>query len=150
MSDQETPASLDQACQRFSRFLRENGYPEQILWVENPDVICHQWQLWVRARTAQTMRGRACQKYEEGIRNGLGVWLQAFSELPGTTIAAVILPKDEDAAQRCLMPRSGLKLTVAAKKFSARRVTNRLTWLILSLRYGAASRSFWDDYLGCS
>jgi hypothetical protein len=150
MSAQETPASLNEAGQRFSRFLRENGYPEQVLWVEHGDIVWHRRQLWVRMRPIQTAQERACQRFADGIRNGLGVSLYAFSELAGTAIAAVILPKDKDAAQRNLMPRDGLKLSVATKKLSARRVKNRLTWLILSACHTAASRSFWDDYLGCS
>jgi hypothetical protein len=149
MSSPETPASLDEACQRFSRFLRENGYPEQILWVEHPDVVLSHRRLFVRARPTKTVWEHARQKYEEGIKNGHGVLLHAFSELGEAAIAAVILPQDDDAAQRHLIPKGDLKLSVATNKFGARRVTNRLIWLILSLRHRTASRSFWDDYLEC-
>lgn len=145
----EIPNSLNEASQRFSRFLRENGYPEQVAWVEQTDLVWDRHQLCacVRKRPTQIAWDRACQRYAEGIRNGLGVELHAFSEVAGTAIAAVIVPKDEDAAQRRLMPRSGLKLSAATRKLTARRVTNSLTWLVLSLFHRADSRSFWDDYL---
>jgi hypothetical protein len=81
------------------------------------------------------------------MKNDLGVTLYAFSELPGTAIAAVILPKEEDAAQRHLIPRGGLKLSAATQKLRVRRITNRVTWFILSMRYKASSRLFWDQYL---
>ncbi|HTW58337.1 MAG TPA: hypothetical protein VMD99_09410 [Terriglobales bacterium] len=150
MTGQETPQSLNEACQRFSRFLRENGYPEQVLWVEDTDVVWHRRKLWVRALPEQTAQGRACRKYEEGVRNGRGVKLYAFSELGKTAIAAVILPKDEDARQRAQMPRGGLMLSAAIKKLSAHRVTNRVTWLILSGLHRTDSPSFWESYLGLS
>jgi hypothetical protein len=149
MSSHETPA-FPEACQRFSRFVRENGYPEQVLWVEQADVVWWRQQLLVRVRPVQTGRDRACQRYEEGIRNGSGVLLHAFSEIEGTAIAAVILPRDEDVAQRHLMPQSGLKLSVATTKLSARHITNRLTWWILTLRRRTSSRLFWDGYLELS
>lgn len=81
MSAQETPASLNEAGQPFSRFLRENGYPEQVLWVEHGDIVWHRRQLWVRMRPIQTAQERACQRYADGIRNGLGVTLYAFRSL---------------------------------------------------------------------
>lgn len=146
MIDQDTPRSLDEAHRRFSRFLRENNYPEQILWVGREDVVWSQSQLWVRSRSTPDTWDRACKKYAVGMRNDLGVALYAFSELPGTAVAAVIPPKDEDAAQRHLMPRGGLKLSAATLKLRVRRITNRVLWFILSMQR-ASSRSFWDQYL---
>jgi hypothetical protein len=150
MSSQDAPASFNDACQRFSRFLRENGYPERLTWVEHADVVWHRRQLWVRARPLQTVLDRASQRYEEGARNGHGVKLHAFSELGQTAIAAIILPKDDDEAERALMPRGCLKFSAATKKLTARLVTNHLTWLILSVLHRADSRSFWGSYLDLS
>lgn len=152
MISEENAESLTEVSQRFSKFLRENGYPEQVVWVEPTDVLWdrHQLCVCVRERPAQIAWDHARRRYANGIRNGLGVELRAFSEIRGTAIATVICPKDDDAAQRHLMPRRGLKLSAATKKLSARRVTNGLTWLILSLRHRADSRLFWDDYLGRS
>jgi hypothetical protein len=150
MRGQQTPASWDEVSQRFSGFLRENGYPEQVLWVEDTDVVWHRGQLWVRTRPKQEGCDRACQRYEEGIRNRHGVLLRAFSELGEAVVAVVVLPKDEDAAQRHLIPRGGIKLSAATNKLNVRRVSNRLTWLILSVCHRTASRLFRDDYLKCS
>ena len=149
MTREETPNSLSEVTQRFSKFLRENGYPEQVVWVEQTDLVWDQHQLCicVRERPTQIALDHAGKKYAAGIRNVLGVSLYAFSEVAGTAVAAVILPKDEDTAQRHLMPRGGLKLSAATQKLRARRITNSLTWLILSMRYKASSRLFWDQYL---
>jgi hypothetical protein len=149
MNNPEMPASLDEACHRFSQFLRENDYPEQILWVEQSDVVWSQRHLSVRARSAQTVRERACQRYEEGIKNGRGVSLHAFSELGENAVAVVIVPRDDEVGHRHLIPTGGLKLSVATKKLEARRIANRLIWLILSWRHRTTSRSFRNDYLGC-
>ena len=103
----------------------------------------------VRLPPTQTAWNHACQRYLEGIRNGFGFALYAFSELAGTAVAAVILPKDDAEAQRSLMPLGGVKLSAATKRLPAREVAGRLTWLILSLRYRAWSRWFRVAYLTC-
>jgi hypothetical protein len=149
MNNPEMPASLDEAYRRFSQFLRESGYPEQILWVEQSDVVWSQRHLCVRARSAQTVREHACQRYAEGLKNGHGVSLHAFSELGENAVAVVIVPRDDEAAHRHLIPTGGLKLSTATKKLEARRITNRLIWLMLSWRHRTTSRSFRNEYLGC-
>jgi hypothetical protein len=150
MSDNEAPKSFNEACQRFSRFLQENGYPEQILWVGPSDVVWHRRLPRVHVRPTPTRWESARQRYATGLSGGFGVSLFAFSELDGTSIAAVILPTDDDAAQRSLIPPRGLKLSAATKKLGARRVANRMTWLIQSVLHRRASRLFGDEYLGCS
>jgi hypothetical protein len=35
----EAPESWNEACQRFPRFLSENGSPQQVLWVEGTDLV---------------------------------------------------------------------------------------------------------------
>ena len=152
MISEQTPPSFDEASRRFSKFLRQNGSPEQVAWVEQADVLwdTHRLCVCVRSRSPQVARDQAYQRYAAGIRNGVGVELHAFAELPERSVAAIILPKDDDAAQRHLIAPGGLKLCLATKKLPARSITNRLTWLILSVRHRTASQSFWDAYLECS
>ena len=149
-SSNEVPETFDEACQRFSKFLGENRYSEQVIWVDQTDVVWDGHQVWVRVRSVQTVLEQARKKYEGGAISGFGVALFAFSDLAGSTIATLILPEDEDQAQRFLMPRPGLKLSARVEKFPARVVANPLTWLILSMRHRKFSRSFRADSLGCS
>jgi hypothetical protein len=138
-SSNEVPETFDEACQRFSKFLGENRYSEQVIWVDQTDVVWDGHQVWVRVRSVQTVLEQARKKYEGGAISGFGVALFAFSDLAGSTIATLILPEDEDQAQRFLMPRPGVKLSARVEKFPARVVANPLTWLHL---VNAASEVF--------
>jgi hypothetical protein len=150
MSHNASAESFDEACQRFSQFLGKNDYPEHLCWVEPQDAVWARSQLWVNGRSEKTAWRRASRQYADGIRTGLGVSLYAFAEFAGTTIATILVPQNEDAAQRCLMPRNSLKLSAAVKKLSARRVSNHLSWMILSMLYRTSTRSFWASYFDCS
>jgi hypothetical protein len=142
--------TFDEACQHFSKFLGENHCSEHILWVDQTDVVWDRHQVWILVRPIQTAIERARKKYEAGAGSGFGVALLAFSDLAGYTVETIILPKDDDEAQRFLMPRGGLKLSARLKKFPARAVANPLIWLILSTWHRKFSRSFRVDSLGCS
>jgi hypothetical protein len=148
MTDQELPASLETATHRFSHFLEQNGYPRQVLWVEQGDVVWDRCQVWVRPDSSQIAFDHARERYADGIRGGLGVCFHAFSELAGTTVATILVPKDHDEAQRALIPLGGLKLNAATNKLSARHVAARVTWLILSMRHRKSSRLFWTGHFG--
>lgn len=150
MSNREQPELLDEAAERFSKFLRGNGYSERVLWVEKADLLWDRQQLWIRQRTSETAWNSARQRYAEGISRGFGVWLYAFSEAAGNSIAVVLKPESEDASQRLLMPRWGLKLSAAIKKLPAHLVDARLQWLLLSLHHRTASQSFRANYFDCS
>lgn len=74
MTGEALPDSLDTACHRFSKFLRDNGYPEQILFVEREDVVWDGLKCWIH-ESSNAAQERARARYSEGIRRGFGVAL---------------------------------------------------------------------------
>ena len=149
MSDERAPQSFDDACLRFSAFLRQNRLPGQIAWVEESDLVWDKHRLWIRIHPGETAWANVRQQYADGLKCGLGVSLHAFAAFPEATIAAVTFPRDEDAAQRNLMQRDGLKLSARVEIFPASPVISSLQWWFLSLRHHNSSRLFWTN-LECS
>jgi hypothetical protein len=139
------PISLTEASEEFCRFLRDNSYPEQVLWVREADVLWDQRQLWVRPSRGAWDSAR--NKYTDGIKNGLGITLYAFSSMEGVTIATIFVPEDKDVAQRLQMPLNGLKLSAAANRLPAQPVSSSTRWLFLSARHRKSSRVFRANYL---
>jgi hypothetical protein len=150
MIGDSVPPSLREASERFSTFLRENDYSERVFWVDVDDVVWDGRILSVREHPNESMWDRACRRYSDGIKNGFGIALYAFSQTDGSTIAAIIWPKNHDEAQRHLVPVGGIKLSAATRKLHARFIRNRFGWLILLVRHRTFSRSFWNDYLSYS
>jgi hypothetical protein len=150
MNGELAPPHLRESSERFSAFLRQNGYSEDVVWVDEEDVVWDGRVLSIRAHQDDFMWDRACHRYAEAIRGGFGVALSAFSQADGTTIAAIVWPLNDEQAQCHLFPAGGIKLSVATTKLRARFVRNRFSWGFLSTRYRAASRSFKAEYLRCS
>jgi hypothetical protein len=150
MSSELAPESFDDAASRFSIFVGENGLPERIVWAQESDLVLDNHGFWLRERPPQAAWMRAREQYANGIRCGFGVLLHGFTTLPDATVAAVVFPRDGDVAQRHLMPRSGLKLSVLAKMRPSRLVRGSVRWWILSIRYRRQSRQFWNDWLELS
>jgi hypothetical protein len=147
MTFPKAPESFDEARKRFSEFLGENGYPENVLWVDCTSLVWDKRKLWVRDDPATLRRAR--QRYENGIRAGLGVFLEAVAIAGSTTVAAVLLPLDDDAAQRHMVPSGGLKLSALKNMFKA-RVSGHLLQTFLSLLHRNSSRLFVSGILELS
>ncbi len=145
MTHRTPPISLREASAAFSEFLRNNSYPEQVLWVGEADVLWDRRQLWVRP--AKGTWDAAGEKYADGIKRGLGIALHAFSSIEGMTIATIFVPIDEDVAQRFLISPNGLKFSAATNRLPARHVSSSMKWLFLSARHRTSSRLFRADYL---
>jgi hypothetical protein len=145
MTHRAPPISLREASEAFGEFLRNNNYPEELLWVGEADVLWDRRQLWLRP--AKGTSDIACERYADGIKRRLGMALHAFSSIEGITITTIFVPEDEDVAQRFLILPNGLKFSAATNRLPARPVSSSLKWLLLSARYRVSSRLFRADYL---
>jgi hypothetical protein len=148
MVSPKAPESFEEASERFCTFLRQNGYPEKVLWVEQANLVWDKRRLWVRDDPVAVEHAR--RRYADGIRAGFGVNLHAFAAADDKTVARVIVPVDDDAAQRHLMPCGGLKLSALKDMMNARAVSSRSVWLFLSLLNKDSSRLFLDSRLECA
>jgi hypothetical protein len=148
MGGHKAPESFEEASERFCTFLRQNGYPEKVLWVEQANLVWDKRRLWVRDDPLAVEH--AGRRYTDAIRAGFGINLNAFAVAGDKTVAGVIVPVDDDAAQRHLIPYGGLKLSALKTMHSGRLVSSRPIWLFRSLLHRNSSRLFLASHLECA
>lgn len=121
------PASFHDAVARLRTFLRANGRPEAVVWINPEDLVSVGPRLHVRVRSPNRRWMDAQVRYELGLDRKLGILLCQLCQAPGLSCCHVYIPKNaSDADQRALC--GGLKLSFAEEARRANAVTNRLYW----------------------
>jgi hypothetical protein len=138
----QPPNSLIQASNGFSTFLKENGYPDRVVWVGRSNLVWGGRRLWIKEPATWD---EASRLYTLGVERGFGVCLQAFGKTESSTIATVFVPKDDDESQSWLMPLGGLKMSAWVKSLPAHLVKSNLLWIALSAWYRKSTLSFLDS-----
>jgi len=128
--------TFQESVAEFRRFLAENGYPQDLIWVNPDDVILTGPLIYVRVPVSQSNEESARQLFEHGISQQMGVLFATLCEIGSATCSYVWVPKDQTEAQEALMP-AGLKMSVntGASRREAKAVRNRLYGSYLRLKY---------------
>lgn len=115
MSDKVQAPGFDEAAQKFREFLVSLGWPGQIIWIRDGDIIRRARDPLTICRSEQgDGEENAQRKYEIGLRKGLGVLLEAICTLGDATCAIVSYPVDQREAELLMYPsHGGLKLSAA-------------------------------------
>jgi len=134
----DPPKTLNEAEQKFSRFLLSQNYPDTIHWLIPGDVLAGAGpHYWVRKRGCQA-KEYAALRYAKGVNRNLGILLEAVCATEAETFASVFVPEsDEDAQYHLVGP--ALKLSCPVERRSTTVITNPLRWLWLWYRYGKQS-----------
>jgi hypothetical protein len=120
------------AVARLRSYLKANGRPEKIVWVEMDDLLIVKTRLRVRLRSPHRMWTKAQCTYELGADRKLGILLQQVCQIPGLSCCHVYIPKNaQDAEQR--LNGSSLKLSFPDEVRRAIAVTNGLHWALLKM-----------------
>jgi len=130
--------TFQESVTEFRRFLAENGYPQDLIWVKPDDVILTGTSLiYIRVPVPHSNEESARQLFEHGISQQMGVLFATLCEIDGAACSYVWVPKDESEAEQALMP-VGLKMSVntGESRHQGQAVRNRLYWSYLRLKYG--------------
>jgi hypothetical protein len=129
----DPPETLDEAAEKFKKFLSDQHWPEAIGWLTHDNVLVdEQGQFWVREHGTMALE-HASLRYSEGVKRNLGIALSAVCATDTETFASVFVPADDLDRQYHLMGRV-LKLSVPSSRKSALTVRNPLRWWILGLQ----------------
>lgn len=127
------PASFHDAVARLRCFLKANGRPEAIVWINPDDIIAVKARLHVRLQSPTRRWMDAQVRYELGLDRKMGILLHQLCQAPGLSCCHVYIPKNSrDAEER--MIATGLKLSFSDEVRRASGVTSRLYWSWLKMR----------------
>src|SRR5262245_32214621 len=92
---------FEEASRRFQKFLLDNAWPTEIVWVKT------------EAHLASLPADEVIRHFEFARHQGLGVCLCAIRVTENSTVAVIEYPRDSDEAERLMYPSDGgLKLSV--------------------------------------
>lgn len=128
----EPPPAFHDAVASLRSYLKANGRPEAVVWIEPNDVLVVKNRLRVRLRSPHLMWNRAQCAYELGVERKLGLLLQQVCQIPGLSCCYVYLPKNREDAERRL-DGAGLRLLFPEQVRRARAVSNRVYWALLKV-----------------
>ena len=129
----ESPPVFHEAVARLRSYLKANGRPETIAWVDPNDLLKAKNGLRVRLRSPQHMWTKAQVRYELGLDRKLGILLEQVCQIPGLSCCHVYIPKSaQDADQR--LNGSLLEVAITEQVRRAKAVTSALHWTFLKMR----------------
>lgn len=112
---EETP-TFDEAVQRLSRFLADQGWPTDLAWRFETDIVRGpRCGVLVRRRSEAKAALALRAHYEAGRHSGVGIALEVACDLGGVACATVYWTTDLLEAQYRRMPERGLKLGVVSQ-----------------------------------
>lgn len=132
-----------QALDGFVRFIVRQGYPSRLLWVGPGDVVFWRRRCFVWAGDQAHRFVTEEQHFMEALRRSCGVELYAQGQAAGRTVCHLIVPRDEEDAQRRLIPATGVKMSAAIDPPSVFLVRSRVWWALMK-RLGIACPA-WTD-----
>ncbi|HKI31032.1 MAG TPA: hypothetical protein VKA46_04145 [Gemmataceae bacterium] len=87
----ETPP-YDDALNAFLRFVGEQGFSTELMWVFREDVTNCRRRYWVRVPVPEANTTSARQHFELGRQRGFGVTLEVLCRLEGRSACFVSWP----------------------------------------------------------
>ena len=128
--------SFEGAVNRLQALLESQNYPANIAWIWPNDAILTERMAYVKWPLPAANRTRVKAIFDQGMRIQRGVLLASFCETPEETCCYIWVPQTDEEALYHLMP-GGVKLSVPIEtsRRTAHKVTSRLMWIWLKLRY---------------
>jgi hypothetical protein len=124
---------------RFRKFLEQNKYAENILWLMPEDVLLSGKRfLYVRVPIPATNETNARNIYDEGVAQGRGLLMSTVCEMGASTCCYIWFPKRPEEEPQGLWPHDGsVKFSAKMKESRVRGkpVKSRLLWAFLRSRH---------------
>ncbi len=121
----ETPP-FDESLAAFLRFLGDEGFSAELVWVFREDVTNCIRDYWIRMPVPVGNAILARHYFEFGRRQGRGVTLEVLCRLAGRSACLVWVPEDDEDASYAM--QEPLKLKVPMQSVEASEVHSALRW----------------------
>ena len=132
--------TFDEAVANFSAFLQQNGYPSDVIWVAEQDVLVTPARLvYVRFPTPRESAAAARRSFEMGMC-GLGVRLSTICASQEASYCNAWAPMTRDQAARAMMRARAVKMFASTNNSEAIVVRSRSKWLFLRFKFRSHQR----------
>jgi len=143
--------TFEAAIVKFRNFLLTNNCSPEILWVSSKEVAFPPKHfVYVKSPVPAANLDLARESYESGMAQNRGVLFSTVCEMKDATCCFVWFPKDQDEAERYLMPADGsLKMSVRtdSPRIRGKIVKNSLRWKLLQMAYRKRAALFDPRFL---
>ena len=126
--------SFGDCRRRLSQLIRDHGLPSREMWIDSEDVIVNKRKLFVYNAKREDRTSSAEARFRFAVERDVGIALETICTVNDATCCFVYLPSDRDEADRLMIPRKGVKLSVPTTPPEAKLVTNPVVWWLLKLR----------------
>src|SRR5580692_10663860 len=128
--------TFDESCLRFRKFLGDNGYPADLIWITPQELLAGDRLLYVRLPVPDVNVQRVREVFENAMEQHSGIVFTTVCELDSATCCRAWVPADDDERGRAMCPRD---LKISALKGNSRirgqGVRSRLKWEYLRFRH---------------
>ncbi|HWC95590.1 MAG TPA: hypothetical protein VG456_02540 [Candidatus Sulfopaludibacter sp.] len=123
--------NFDAAVSDFKRFIIQQDYPPNLLWLQPDDILFWGLRYYFRKGDPSERANTAKTEYERALDRNVGLALQAEFKTERWAICRVYVPPDELEAERRMIPKTGVKIAATVDPKPAVEVHSRLRWRIL-------------------
>lgn len=123
--------SFETAVTNFRRFLVQQDYPPNLLWLTPDDIVFWGMRYFFWKGEPSARSSQAKSYYESGMARNNGIELQAHCKTERWTICRVYVPEDQLDAECRMIPKIGVKTAAAVDPKPAVEIGNMIQWRIL-------------------
>jgi hypothetical protein len=106
--------SFEESCSRYRDFIAENGYPRDLVWITQKDVLLSGKRfLYVRLPIPESNREHARALFDAAMKEQSGVSFRKVCETEHATLCSVWVPADGSERQYAMCSQKDLKMSAA-------------------------------------
>jgi hypothetical protein len=136
---------FDVAESDFQRFAVNCGSPAKLLWTTPDELVFWRRRYWVLAGNEDGRRDRARKTFECGVARNVSIMIEGKCKTDLLTICRVYVAEDQTDAEYRVMPKTGVKMSVAPRQVSTVLVKSKILFLALKWwRRKTEEHSDWD------
>jgi hypothetical protein len=142
--------TFEQSCARFSSFLKNNGYPDELIWITPQDILfTNRRLLYVKFPIPRRNLEQVHALFDKAMKEQSGISFSTACELDRFTCCKAWVPANDDERMRAMCSRD-VKLSAATgnSRMPGKAVRSDLVWRYLRMRYKQSSESIENFFWG--
>jgi len=124
-------ASFGTAVADFQKFLLQQEYPSNLLWVTHDDIVFWRSRFFFCRDDSTERSNQARAKFEDAMSRNIGVMFEGICRTEQATVCRIYVPSDALDAEYRMIPKTGIKFSALVDPKPATPVDRRIRWWIV-------------------